>query len=39
LKKNKNIIEFQEEEEPEEEDIKDDMRLDPKKGTVVFLVD
>ena len=35
----KKTIEFQEDEEPEEEDIKDDMKLDPKKATFVFLVD
>ena len=35
----KKTIEFQKDEEPEEEDIKDDMKLDPKKATFVFLVD
>ena len=39
LEAKKTTIEFQEDDELEEEEIKDEMKLDPKKGTVVFLVD
>lgn len=39
LEAKKTTIEFQEDEELEEEEIKDEIKLDPKTGTVVFLVD